>query len=81
MRLHGFMRAWKREDAPGADDNASGVAGLLELAAWLGEHPPPRRVDLVGFTLKVLARALRELECAVGALVTPGPPGLASSPK
>jgi Zn-dependent M28 family amino/carboxypeptidase len=37
---------------PGADDNASGVAGLLELAALLGRHPPAMRVDLVGFTLE-----------------------------
>jgi Zn-dependent M28 family amino/carboxypeptidase len=26
--------------SPGADDNASGVAALLELAAWLHDHPP-----------------------------------------
>jgi Zn-dependent M28 family amino/carboxypeptidase len=37
---------------PGADDNASGVAGLLELAVLLGQRPPPMRVDLVGFTLE-----------------------------
>lgn len=37
---------------PGADDNASGVAGLLELAALLGQHPPSTRVDLVGYTLE-----------------------------
>ncbi|MDY7224910.1 M28 family peptidase [Hyalangium rubrum] len=37
---------------PGADDNASGVAGLLELANLLGQHPPPVRVELVGFTLE-----------------------------
>jgi hypothetical protein len=29
---------------PGADDNASGVAGLLALARWFGKQPhPPRR--------------------------------------
>lgn len=28
---------------PGADDNASGVAGLLELARMFGAGPPPRR--------------------------------------
>lgn len=37
---------------PGADDNASGVAGLLELARSLGESPPKGRVDLVAFTLE-----------------------------
>jgi Zn-dependent M28 family amino/carboxypeptidase len=71
------------EGAPGADDNASGVAGLLELAAWLGAHPPPMRVDLVGFTLeepphfrrdtmgsKVHARALRSQGVAVRAMIS-----------
>ena len=28
---------------PGADDNASGVAGLLELARWFSQHPPRNR--------------------------------------
>lgn len=37
---------------PGADDNASGVAGLLELAHLLGAHPPPRPVRLVAYTLE-----------------------------
>ena len=37
---------------PGADDNGSGVAGLLELATLLGQKPPPLRVELVGFTLE-----------------------------
>lgn len=37
--------------APGADDNASGVAGLLELAKLLGAEPgpPALRVDLVAY--------------------------------
>ena len=35
---------------PGADDNASGVAGLIELAYLLGKQPPPVRVDLVAFS-------------------------------
>ncbi len=36
---------------PGADDNASGVAGLLELAKLLGNEPvpPALRVDLVAY--------------------------------
>jgi hypothetical protein len=37
---------------PGADDDASGVAGLLELARRLAREPPPGRVDLVAFTLE-----------------------------
>ncbi len=37
---------------PGADDNASGVAGLLELARLLGKQPPPRAVELVAYTLE-----------------------------
>jgi Zn-dependent M28 family amino/carboxypeptidase len=37
---------------PGADDNASGVAGLLELARLLGETPPTAQVELVAFTLE-----------------------------
>jgi len=39
-------------DVPGADDNASGVAGLIELARMLGEAPPPMRVELVAYTLE-----------------------------
>jgi len=71
------------EGAPGADDNASGVAGLLELAALLGGNPPPMRVDLVGFTLeepphfrrstmgsKVHARGLREQGVKVRAMIS-----------
>ena len=37
---------------PGADDNASGVAGLIELARLLGQQQPPLRVELVAFTLE-----------------------------
>ena len=36
---------------PGADDNASGVAGLIELARLLARQPP-LRVELVAFTLE-----------------------------
>jgi hypothetical protein len=38
--------------SPGADDNASGVAGLIELARLLGETPPQACVELVAFTLE-----------------------------
>jgi len=37
---------------PGADDNASGVAGLLELSRMLGVAQAPVRVDLVAYTLE-----------------------------
>ena len=35
---------------PGADDNASGTAGLLELARLLGKAELPLRVDLVAYS-------------------------------
>ena len=38
---------------PGADDNASGVAGLLELARLLGHRPPPTRsIELVAYAFE-----------------------------
>ena len=37
---------------PGADDNASGVSGLLELASLLSKTQLPMRVELVAFTLE-----------------------------
>ncbi|HEV8368005.1 MAG TPA: M28 family peptidase [Pyrinomonadaceae bacterium] len=37
---------------PGADDNASGVAGLIELAYLLGKQELKMRVELVAFTLE-----------------------------
>ncbi|WP_119389710.1 M28 family peptidase [Taklimakanibacter lacteus] len=40
------------ETTPGADDNASGVAGLIELARLLGQNPPRRPVELVAYTLE-----------------------------
>ena len=36
----------------GADDNASGVAGLIELAALLAREPPALRIELVAFALE-----------------------------
>ncbi|MEG0920464.1 MAG: M28 family peptidase [Comamonas sp.] len=37
---------------PGADDNASGVAGLLELARLLVASPPVQPIELVAYTLE-----------------------------
>jgi Zn-dependent M28 family amino/carboxypeptidase len=34
---------------PGADDNASGVAALLEIAAWFAGHPTRSSLVFVGF--------------------------------
>jgi Zn-dependent M28 family amino/carboxypeptidase len=39
---------------PGADDNASGVAGLLELARLLANNPPKRPVELVAYSYEEL---------------------------
>jgi hypothetical protein len=39
-------------ETPGADDNASGVAGLLELARMIGGDPPDAEVELVAYTLE-----------------------------
>ena len=37
---------------PGADDNASGVAGLIELARAIHDTPLPCDVELVAYTLE-----------------------------
>lgn len=39
-------------DTPGADDNASGVAGLIELAHLFGKDPPAKQIELVAFSLE-----------------------------
>lgn len=63
---------------PGADDNASGAAGLLEIARLLGKYPPTVPVELVAFSTEeppyfggpdmgsaVHARSLRDNDVAV----------------
>lgn len=40
------------EDTMGADDNASGVAGLLELARIFAKKPPTIPVQIVAYTLE-----------------------------
>jgi hypothetical protein len=37
---------------PGADDNASGVAALIELAYLFGRDAPKREIELVGYVLE-----------------------------
>ncbi len=39
-------------EKPGSDDNASGIAGLMELAYLLGRAKPGIRIDLVAYTLE-----------------------------
>lgn len=39
-------------ETPGADDNASGVAALIELAYLVGHEPPSSEVELVAYTLE-----------------------------
>lgn len=40
------------EGTPGADDNASGVAGLIELAYLIGKQRPDIGVELVAYSLE-----------------------------
>lgn len=40
------------DHTPGADDNASGVAGLVELAYLFGETAPANCIELVAYTLE-----------------------------
>lgn len=69
-------------DSVGADDNASGVAGLLELARLLGTLPSPPAVELVAYAMEeppffrteqmgsaVHARSLRGEELEVRGMV------------
>ena len=39
-------------DTPGADDNASGIAALIELAYLAGTNAPQREVELVAYVLE-----------------------------
>ena len=48
----GSLAPWTREIHNGADDNASGVVALLEIARRLAAHPerPQRRILFIAFT-------------------------------
>ncbi|HEX9746584.1 MAG TPA: M28 family peptidase [bacterium] len=52
----GYGDEWSRYEGPerlvhnGADDNASGVAGLLELARTFGENPTRRSILFISFS-------------------------------
>lgn len=39
-------------ELPGADDNSSGVAGLIELAHLLNKTSPPMAIELIAYTLE-----------------------------
>lgn len=64
-------------DSPGADDNASGVAALIELAHLIGEEAPQRELELVAYTLEEppffrtpLMGSVRHAESLVGEDIT-----------
>ncbi|MCL1893491.1 MAG: M28 family peptidase [Holophagaceae bacterium] len=64
--------------SPGADDNASAVAVLFELARLFGKNPPNIRVDLAAYTLEevgmsgssVHAKSLKEKGIDVKAMIS-----------
>jgi hypothetical protein len=69
--------------SPGADDNASGVAGLLELARLFGETPGRRRLIFVAFAneeppffgtekmgSRIYAASLREKDAPVDFMIS-----------
>ncbi len=66
------------EGQPGADDNASALAVLLELARRFHENPPPITVELAAYTLEEQgmvgsehhARALRAAGTQVTAMIS-----------
>ncbi len=70
-------------ESPGADDNASGIAGLLELARLATENPVSRKVCFGAFTLEeppffrtyhmgsyIYAKSLRENDVKVKGMIS-----------
>ncbi len=58
--------AFRRQPVPGANDGASGVAVLLEVAELMHRQPPPARVDLVFFDGEDQGRASQGQEFCLG---------------
>lgn len=82
IRRSALARVRRRTERP-ADDNASAVAGLIELARLLAVAPLSVRVELVAFTLEeppafggpamgsaVHARSLREAKARARAMLS-----------
>jgi Zn-dependent M28 family amino/carboxypeptidase len=51
---------------PGADDNASGVAAMLQIASWFSKHPPRHTIVFAAFDAEELG--LRGAQAFVAAL-------------
>ncbi len=58
--------ARRRDPVPGANDGASGVAVLLEVAELISRRPPPIGVDLVFFDAEDQGAASRPAEFCLG---------------
>lgn len=56
----------RAQGVPGANDGASGVAVLLEMARLLHAHPPPVGVDLVLFDLEDMGSDETQTPFAIG---------------
>lgn len=63
------LGVYRREVYAGADDNASGTAAMLALAAWVQAHPLERTVVFAGFDAEELG--LRGARAFVAALPFP----------
>lgn len=60
----GSSTPWRHEIHPGADDNASGVAGVIEIARIIGSYGEPERsVIFLAFTAEELGALGSEYYC------------------